>query len=262
MSVQSDDQSSADSSQPSPMFKADIKADVLESFLDRPLAMVSEAKLQLGTGGLSITAVDAANVGMVDVQLRAPAFEKYESDGAMIGVDLERFADVVDMANSGDVVHVYLDEETRKLHVEAGTMDFEIGLIDPDMIRQEPDIPDVDLPATVTLSGAQLSRAHEGSDMVARSFTLAMDDEAFTISADGDTDRFSERYTERDVEHMSTADAEGMYSVDYFKDIVKTLSKDDHVTVKLGQELPTQVEMAFAGGKGHVEYMVAPRIDK
>ena len=99
------------------MFKAIVSADTLGAALDSVSVLVDECKIRLDEEGLTIRAVDPANVGMVDLELSATAFESYETDGGVIGVNLDRLEDIVGMADSDQLVHLELDEETRKLHI-------------------------------------------------------------------------------------------------------------------------------------------------
>ena len=100
------------------MFKAIVSADTLTDALDSVSVLVDECKIRLNSEELSIRAVDPANVGMVDLSLDAAAFESYEADGGVIGVNLGRLEDIAGMANSGDLIQLELNEETRKLHIQ------------------------------------------------------------------------------------------------------------------------------------------------
>ena len=125
-------------------FSAIVEASTLTDALDSVRVLVDECKIHLNEGGLAIQAVDPANVGMVSLDLQVSAFESYDADGGVIGVNLTRLEDIAGMANSGDLVHLELDEETRKLNIRFDGLSYTLALIDPDSIRQEPDIPDLD----------------------------------------------------------------------------------------------------------------------
>ena len=81
-------------------FSALASVDTLQDTLDPVSALVDECKIRLNEDGLSIRAVDPANVGMVDMSLAKSAFESYEADGGVIGVNLDRFEDVLSMGDS------------------------------------------------------------------------------------------------------------------------------------------------------------------
>ncbi|XVH32910.1 DNA polymerase sliding clamp [Haloferacaceae archaeon DSL9] len=244
------------------MFKAIVSASTLRDALDSVSVLVDECKIRLNEDDFSIRAVDPANVGMVDLTLDAAAFESYEADGGVIGVDLSRLEDIAGMASSGDLIQLELDEETRKLHIQIEGLSYTLALIDPDSIRQEPDIPDLDLPASVVLEGNQLDRGIKAADMVSDHIALRVDeaDEAFYIEAEGDTDDVDLKLTRDDLISLSVGPADSLFSLDYLKDMNKAIPKDAEVTVDLGEEFPVKLHYELAEGLGRVTYMLAPRI--
>jgi len=244
------------------MFKAIVSASTLRDALDSVSVLVDECKIRLNEDELAIRAVDPANVGMVDLTLEAAAFESYEADGGGIGVNLNRLEDIAGMANTGDLIQLELDEETRKLHIHIEGLSYTLALIDPDSIRQEPDIPDLDLPAEIVLEGAQIDRGITAADMVSDHIRLRVDEaeEAFFIEAEGDTDDVDLRLDREDLIDLQAGPADSLFSLDYLKDMNKAIPKDAEVRVELGEEFPVKLHYEFGEGMGQVTYMLAPRI--
>ena len=244
------------------MFKAIVSAETLKDALDSVSVLVDECKIRLNEEEFAIRAVDPANVGMVDLSLAAAAFESYEADGGVIGVNLGRLEDIAGMANSGDLIHLELDEETRKLHIQIDGLSYTLALIDPDSIRQEPDIPDLDLPAEIVLEGSQLGRGIKAADMVSDHIALRVDpdEEAFYIEAEGDTDDVDLKLDSDDLIDLTAGAADSLFSLDYLKDMNKAIPKSTEVTAELGEEFPVKLHYEFAEGLGQVTYMLAPRI--
>ena len=244
------------------MFKAIVSAETLKDALDSVSVLVDECKIRLNEEEFAIRAVDPANVGMVDLSLAAAAFESYEADGGVIGVNLGRLEDIAGMANSGDLIHLELDEETRKLHIQIDGLSYTLALIDPDSIRQEPDIPDLDLSAEIILEGSQLSRGITAADMVSDHIALRVDadDEAFYIEAEGDTDDVDLELDSEDLIDLTAGEADSLFSLDYLKDMNKAIPNSTEVTAELGEEFPVKLHYEFAEGLGQVTYMLAPRI--
>jgi proliferating cell nuclear antigen len=244
------------------MFKAIVSASTLRDALDSVSVLVDECKIRLNEDGIGIRAVDPANVGMVDLTLEAAAFESYEADGGVIGVNLARLEDIAGMGNSGDLVHLELDEETRKLHIRIDGLSYTLALIDPDSIRQEPDIPDLDLAAEIVVEGAQLDRGIKAADMVSDHIRLRVDEgtETFFIEAQGDTDDVDLELGRDDLIDLAAGPADSLFSLDYLKDMNKAIAGDAEVTVELGEEFPVKLHYDLAEGQGHVTYMLAPRI--
>ena len=244
------------------MFKAIVGASTLQDALDSVSVLVDECKIRLNEADLSIRAVDPANVGMVDLTLDAAAFESYEADGGVIGVNLAKLEDFVGMASGDQLVELELDEETRKLKIRMDGLSSTLALIDPDSIRQEPHIPDLDLAADIVLEGAQLDRGIKAADMVSDHVRLRVDAdaEAFHIEAEGDTDDVDFTLSTDDLIALTAGAADSLFSLDYLKDMNKAIPKDAEVTVELGEEFPVKIHYAVAEGQGNVTYMLAPRI--
>ncbi|MCL9812350.1 DNA polymerase sliding clamp [Natranaeroarchaeum aerophilus] len=244
------------------MFKAIVSAETLKTALDSVSVLVDECKIHLNEDGISIRAVDPANVGMVDLSLDATAFESYEADGGLIGVNLTRLEDIAGMADSGQLIELELDEETRKLHIQIDGLEYTLALIDPDSIRQEPDIPDLDLPAEVVIEGKDIDRAVKAADMVSDHIALGVDatDDQFYVQAAGDTDDVHLELDEGDLIDLQSGDAESLFSLDYLKDMNKAIANDGEVTMELGEEFPVKLHFEIAEGNGNVTFMLAPRI--
>ena len=244
------------------MFKAIVDASTFQDALDSVSVLVDECKIRLNEEELSIRAVDPANVGMVDLTLEAAAFESYDADGGVIGVNLARLEDIAGMANTGDLIHLKLDEETRKLLVEIDGLSYTLALIDPDSIRQEPDIPDLDLAAEIVVEGAQLDRGITAADMVSDHIRLRVDEdaEAFFVEAEGDTDDVDLELGREDLIALAPGVADSLFSLDYLKDMNKAIPSDAEVTIELGEEFPVKLHYGFGEGLGNVSYMLAPRI--
>jgi proliferating cell nuclear antigen len=244
------------------MFNAIVSADTLQSTLESVGVLVDECKIHLDDDGLAIRAVDPANVGMVDLSLDAAAFESYEADGGLIGVNLVRLQDIAGMADSDQLVHLELDEETRKLHISIDGLEYTLALIDPDSIREEPDLPDLDLPATVVIEGRDIDRAVTAADMVSDHIELGVDDEegVFYVRAEGDTDDVHLELGTDDLIDLVAGPASSLFSLDYLKDMDKAIPADAEVTMELGEEFPVKLHFDIAEGQGQVTFMLAPRI--
>lgn len=241
-----------------------ISTGPLEEFLDNAQALVTEAKIHVEEDGFDLRAVDPANVGMIHENLSASAFESYDFDGGVIGVNLDRLADAVGMAD--DLVQLTLNEQTRKLVVESGGLEFTMALIDPDSIRQEPDIPDITdrLTATLVCEARDLQRAETAADLCSDhiAFGASVDDEVFYADAEGDTDDVRLTWEREDTLEGSTVDGEAhsLFSLDYLSDMLKPVNASSELELNIGEEVPMFLDGTFADGHGEMRFMLAPRM--
>ncbi|MDZ7687598.1 MAG: DNA polymerase sliding clamp [Halobacteriales archaeon] len=247
------------------MFRSEINAGLLKSSVDTVSVLVDECKVRLDEDGLSIKAVDPANVGMVELDIPADSFESYEADDELLGLNLVRFQDITGMANKGDSIVMELDEETRKLLIRIDGLRYTLSLIDPDSIHQEPNVPDLDLPGNVVLPGREIRRGVKAAGMVSdhMAFGVSDEEESFYMSAEGDTDDVRVDLRDEDLIELETGGetAQSLFSLDYLDSMAKAIPNDAQVEVEVGDDYPVKMNFEVSGGEARVTYLLAPRIE-
>ncbi len=244
------------------MFKAVIDADVLKDSIEAIATLVDEAKFKLGREGISLRAVDPANIAMVSFGLKSQAFASYECTDGEIGIDLIKLGDILGMAEKGDLIELELDEVAHKLRIRIGGLAYTLSLLDPSTIRKEPKVPNLELPARIVLDGAELRRAVKASEKVGDHMALGIKGDIFYMEAEGDTDRVRlEIARDKLISLTSTGDVRSLFSLDYLSDVSKVIAKSREVTISLGKDYPVKFDFVIAGGSGTVGYLLAPRIE-
>lgn len=243
-----------------------VDADILSDALAPVSAIVDEAIVDAKSDGLRVRAVGAANVAMVDMSLDASACANYDADDRELGLDLDRLESVIGMADSGDVVHLELDEETNTLDIAIDGLSFSMALLDVDSIRQRPDIPDLDLPGTFVVEGRDIDRAITAADLCSDHIAIEGVDEALCrVEAEGDTDDVVVRF---DGEDLLSAQFEGeesvgsLFSLEYLAEMSGPIASDTPVSLLVGQEMPLKLKYSRADGDCSVLHMLAPRIQQ
>lgn len=244
------------------IFEASVGTSKIQEFLNPISVLVDECKIEVSEDGLQIRAVDPANVCMVDVTLSEDGFDSFEGQRSIIGVDLERLQSIISMGSSGSDVTLRADTSTQMLNVDVETVDYNLSLIDPDSIRDGPDIPDIKLPASTKIDGGKISQGIKAAGMVSDQLTLGFDDDkdTFKIGAEGDTDDVKVEHHKSNVESMSASNSETVYSLEYLKKISKAVGSGREVNLKLDDEKPVKITYDISEGDGRVIYMLAPRI--
>ena len=244
------------------MFSATIAVSPFRDVLAAAGALVEECRIRVDPEGLRIRAADPAMVALVEVSLDADVFERYEATEEVLGVDLDRLREVLTVADADDQLRLELDAETRTLGVEIGTLSYTLALIDPESIRDEPDLPAHDPPAEVQVRGAQLDRGIRAADMVADHLRLRVDDDAeqFAIEAEGDTDDVAVELTREEVEELVAGHADSLYSLDYLRAMNKAIPAEATVSLELGEEFLAGVHFDATEPGPAVSYRLAPRI--
>jgi len=254
------DQTGSESTGPATL-DAIVEAGYFQELIGSVSTLVDECKIHLNESAVQIKTVDPANVAMANQFLSADAFESYEGSG-LIGVNVNRLEDIIGMPDADTLLHITIDQSTRKLKIQFNDLDYTLGLIDPPSIRDEPDIPDLDLPANVSMEGQVFNRALTAADMVSDHIELLVDEDngTFEVIAEGDTDDVHLERDQGQLIDIDVAPADSIYSLDYLQDINKSFDNDTELHLELGEEFPVFIRFSFADGHGDGTYLLAPRI--
>jgi proliferating cell nuclear antigen len=142
-------------------------------------------------------------------------------------------------------------------------LEFQMACLDPATIRSEPTLPELELPASVTVDRDTLRQGVKAADLVADHVGLRIDpdEEVFRIDAEGDTDSVDFRIDADDWEAVTLAEASSLFSLDYMKKIVRTIPAGTAVTIDFGTEFPAMLSYDIGDGDGSMIRMLAPRIE-
>ncbi|HDD57427.1 MAG TPA: DNA polymerase sliding clamp, partial [Thermoplasmatales archaeon] len=169
------------------MFKAKVKAEIVKAIIDVTSHLVNEAKFNITPKGLSLRAVDPAHVAMVDLNLKASAFEEYKADEMELGIDLDKLGGILKLAGSGDSISLEYDENSNKLTIKIGNLIRKMGVLDTAGMP-DPKVPNLNLPARLTLKASELFQGVRASEAISDHVALTATTDAFELFAEGDTD--------------------------------------------------------------------------
>ena len=243
------------------MFDATIKAETLKDVVAVVSTLVDEVKLNISKKGISLKAVDPAHVAMVNLSLHADAFEHLKATECELGLDIDKLKDVLKLALSDDTVTLHHDEERNRLVVGIGNVTRRMSLVDTTGMS-DPQVPNLALPAHVTLATADLTRGIRASESVSDHIVLVSGTDHFELSSEGDTDSVDLRL-EKDqlVEIDCKEPVRSLFSLDYFSNMIKSIGAAETVSIHLGTNFPVMIKFKIAGDKGDVTYLLAPRIE-
>ena len=112
------------------MFKARIKADSLKEFIGTVGSLVDEAKINVSEDGLQVKAVDPSHVAMIEANLMKSAFDSFEVKDVQMGLDIDKFKNVLTMAGKDEMVILEKDDELNRLVVNIGNLTRAMPLLD------------------------------------------------------------------------------------------------------------------------------------
>lgn len=246
------------------MFNVKVKSEVLKGIIDVISPLVNEVKFNITPKGISLRAVDPAHVAMVDLEVKDKAFEEYKATEMELGVDMDKLSGIMRLSSSNDIVSLEYDEESNRLIVKIGNLIRKMGLIDTAGMP-DPKMPNLNLPAKVVLKASELSQGVRASEAVSDHLALTVNKDSFELYAEGDTDTVNLKLPKdlKDllIELSTNSKCKSLFSIDYFSNMIKPVRGDDPITIQIGNDNPIKVEFDIADKKGHVTYLLAPRIE-
>lgn len=245
------------------MLKATIDADIFKEAIDAISALVPECRLHTEENGISTRAVDTANVAMIAITLKKEAFDSYKATTSEVGIDISKMKNIFNMAGKGDLISIELPDNAQKMAVSVHGYHYSITLLDTNTIRKDPNSPTINLPGKVVISGEDLNNAIKASAVISDKIAMGINakDQTFFMIAEGDTDHIQRAFTKDEVKSLTPGEARSLFSIDYLKDMGRVMNKAAEVEVYLGIDHPVRFSFDIAGGNGHVEYLLAPRIE-
>jgi len=243
------------------MFNAKVKSEVLKGVIDVTSPLVSEVKLNINSKGISLRAVDPAHVAMINLEIDNKAFEEYKADDMELGIDMDKLAGIMRLSTSGDMVSLEYDETANRLIITIGNLVRKMSLIDTAGMP-DPKMPNLDLPAKAIIKASEINRGVRASEAVSDHLAVSINKDNFELFAEGDTDTVNLKLP-KDllIELTSKGEYKSLFSIDYFSNMIKPVKGEDTVTIFLGNDNPVRVEFDIADKKGHVKYLLAPRIE-
>ena len=250
------------------MFKARIKADNLKEFIGTVGSLVDEAKLNVSEDGLQIKAVDPSHVAMIEANMLKSAFDSYEAKVMEMGLDIDKFKNVLTVAGKDDMVELEKDEKLNRLVVNIGNLTRAKPLLDTSGMP-DPKVPSLDLPASVSVVVGEIGQGLKASKSVSDHIALSTTKDSFRLVCEGDNQNSVDVSLGKDqLEKLdSSEDATSLFSLEYFALMVNSLPSDRILHINLGSDLPVKVDADLAvddmtGAQGNVKFLLAPRIDR
>lgn len=253
------------------MFEAKLTdAGLLKDALGAVCELVKdEVSFQLTSDGISMNAMDPANVSMVVFRLLRPAFEEYRVGGGTgqttMSVDLDKFCQVLKQAAPGDSVTLSSDGKKMKIVFAGptGRRTFHLSLVE--VQGEGKKVPALAFDASIVMLPSVLSQGVGDAEVFGDSIVFSADNEGFTMSASGDSkgDAVECRLAKGDaaIREMTVgALARARYAIDYLKKMMKGAKLADTVRLQFKSDFPMQLDYTKVDTL-QLQYILAPRIE-
>jgi len=243
------------------MLNVTARQELMSTIVEILGVVVEEARLDFGEDGLAVRVVDPSHVAMIKMDVDSAAFDTWEVDETKLGLEMRKMNQFISVGAAGDMVELTYSEDSGQATILIGRIELNLRPLDNSTLNH-PNVPSLDLPCGVTISGTELSQALRASRLAGDLVNLSLSESTFTVDVKGPTDSIKLDFKVDDLMAIDCKEpARSQYSLTYLTPLAKIFQKIDNVNLRFGENFPLKLTFDFADGAGHVEYFLAPRVE-
>lgn len=217
--------------------------------------LVTEVKIRLDKQGLSIVAIDPANVALVSFRLPASLFSVFEADEEIIGVSLDSLKNVLKRANAGASLMMHTEDNTLKVEINDKIKRmFNLALINIE--QEEKAMPILEFNCKVEMNSQDFLEAIEDCSIIADSCSFSIKDGKFAVEARGLHSTKSE--FSGDEAKIEGEKGKAKYSLEYLRKFTKACKMADKTSINFSDDYPLKLEFK---NNYEIAFILAPRVE-
>lgn len=224
--------------------------------IDLISGLVTDVRIKVSDIGLSIIAMDPANVAMVGFWIPKTAFSQFESGDEVLGVNLEDLRKILKRAGSGSSLVLEKKDNLLEIQIQDRIRrNFKLSLIEID--TDEKDIPELEFSSKVELNSVDFIDSVEDCAIVADACSFIIRDGKFIIEASGLNSAMSE--FSGDEANIQAENCKSKYSLEYLQKFVKGAKLTEKTVLKFAEDHPLRID--FKTPEMELSFILAPRVE-
>jgi proliferating cell nuclear antigen len=218
--------------------------------------LVTEVKIKVNEFGLSITAIDPANVAMVGFRLPKSSFSQFETKEDVLGVNLDSLKQILKRCSSGSSLILERKENLLSIQIQDRIKrSFTLSLIEIE--SEDKEMPNLEYSSNVEMNSIDLIASIEDCNVVADSCSFLIKDGKFIIEARGLNSARSE--FSGDEAKIEAENCKAKYSLDYLEKFIKGAKLSEKITLRFAEDHPLRVDIKPQGME--LNFLLAPRVE-
>lgn len=220
--------------------------------------LVTEVKLKLNKEGVSIVAVDPANVAMVIFKVPASAFSQFEAGEETIGVNLESLRAVLKRCGIGSSLIMKNEDNFLKIEiVDKIKREFMLSMLE--LESKDKPVPELEFSTRIEMDSMDFVAAVEDCAIVSDSCGFEAAPNNFSIFAKGPINSAKLIYSSDEINISSQIQSKSRYSIEYLIKMAKAAKITDKVIIQFSTDYPVKLE--FKTQNIELGFILAPRIE-
>ena len=218
--------------------------------------LVTEVRIKVNSDGLSIIAIDPANVALVSFKLPASAFSAFETKEEIIGVSLDSLKSVLRRCGIGSNLIMQTEDNILRVEIHDKIKRiFKLALINIE--QEEKTMPSLEFNCKVDMPSIDLSDAIEDCSVVADACSFIIKEGKFVVEAKGLHSTRSE--FSGDEAKIQGESGKAKYSLEYLQKFIKACRLADKAGINFSDDYPLKLE--FKGEGFDLAFILAPRVE-
>lgn len=233
---------------------------ILTRVIDLISELVTEVRIKFSEFGLSITAMDPANVAMVGFKLPKSAFSQFESGAETLGVNLDGLKKVLKRAGAGSSLVFESKENLLNIEIyDRIKRNFSLSLIDieSEEIDFDSKVGRMDFSSHVEINSPDFVDSIEDCAVVGDACSFIIEEGKFIIEAKGLNSARSE--FSGDEAKIQAENCKSRYSLEYLGKFIKGAKLCDKTLIHFAEDHPLKID--FIGQGMEISFVLAPRVE-
>jgi proliferating cell nuclear antigen len=218
--------------------------------------LVTEVKLKITKEGMSLTAIDPANVAMVYFKIPADLFSQFDLENdEVLGLNLENLKAVLRRCQPGSALLVSKEDNKIKLSIhDRVKRDFTLALIDIDV--EEKEMPVWEFNSVIKIDSAAFTEVIEDCAIVSDACTFIAEPTKFIIEAAGPLNSARAEFSSEEIE-IHSGNSTARFSLEYLQKFIKGAKISSQTIINLSDDHPMRIN--FPTGNVMLSFILAPR---
>ncbi|MBS3088331.1 proliferating cell nuclear antigen (pcna) [Candidatus Pacearchaeota archaeon] len=220
--------------------------------------LVTEVRMKINSEGISLTAIDPANVAMIYFKIPSALFSEFQVEKAEeIGINLDNLKAVLRRCSPGSSLILERYENILKLGIhDRIKRDFSLMLIDIE--AEEKSLPEWEFNSVVHINSDALVEVIEDCTVVSDACTFIAEPDKFIVEAHGLNSARAE-FSSDEVE-VHSGNSMARFSLEYINKFVKGAKISNRATLSFSDNHPMRLD--FHTGAVVLSFVLAPRIEQ
>jgi len=223
--------------------------------------LVTEVKIKVNEFGMSISAIDPANVSMIGFRIPRSAFSEFEAGTEILGVNLDSLKQILKRCGSGSSLILEKKENMLNIQIQDKIKrNFTLNLLEiesEDIDFQEKESR-MEFSSRVEINSPDLTASIEDCAIVADACSLIVKDGKFIIEAKSVNSAMSE--FSGDEAKIEGENSRAKYSLEYLGKFMKGAKLCDKTILHFAQDHPLKIEFKNIGME--LDFVLAPRVEE